>query len=122
MQEALNRGNYRLDVIIDKLLAQTKLSGNFTLGEYYMLLNRPRLITSRTQSINQKMQRQLKNAIVKSLCVSFFDNKDVFISKQPLPIISIPLSIDNYESENAAQRDYPSNDEPTFTSNKEKSK
>ena len=68
------------------------------------------------------MQRQLKNATVKSLCISFFNNKDVFILERPLPTISIPLSIDNYESENAAQKDYPSDDEPTFTSNKGKSK
>ena len=52
MQETLNKGNYKLDVIINKLLAQIKLLGNLTLGEYYVLLDRPRLITSRIQSIN----------------------------------------------------------------------
>tara|TARA_R110002060_G_scaffold7698_1_gene11564 strand:+ start:600 stop:704 length:105 start_codon:yes stop_codon:yes gene_type:complete len=34
--------------------------------------------------------------------VGFSDDEDVFISEQLLPIISILLSIDNYESENAA--------------------
>jgi len=48
------------------------------------------------------MQRQLKNATVESLCMGFFDNEDVFILERPLLIILIPLSIDNYESENAA--------------------
>jgi len=48
MQEALNRGNYKLDVVIDKLLAQIKLLENLTLREYYMLLNKPKLITSQT--------------------------------------------------------------------------
>jgi len=33
--------------------------------------------------------------------MGFFDNENVFILKRPLPIISISLSIDNYESENA---------------------
>ena len=121
MQEALNRGNYRLDAVIDKLLAQTELPGNLTLGEYYVLLDRPRSTTSRTQSIDQKMQRQLKNATVESLCVGYSDDEDVFISERPLPTISVPSSINNYESENAAQRDYPSDDEPTSTSNEEKS-
>ena len=59
--------------------------------------------------------------MMKSLCMGFFDDENVFILKQPLPIILISLSIDNYESENAAQRDYFSNDELTFTSNKGKS-
>ena len=81
MQKVLNRGNYKLDAIIDKLLVQIKFPKNFILGEYYVLLNRLRLTTFQIQSINQKMQRQLKNATVKSLCVSFFDNKNVFISK-----------------------------------------
>lgn len=58
---------------------------------------------------------------MESLCVSFFDDKDVFILKQPLPTISIPSSIDNYESENVAQRDYPSDNEPIFISNEGKS-
>jgi len=52
MQEALNKGNYKLDAVINKLLAQIKLSGNLILREYYVLLNRPKLITSRIQSIN----------------------------------------------------------------------
>tara|TARA_R110002060_G_scaffold52609_3_gene63412 strand:+ start:1015 stop:1155 length:141 start_codon:yes stop_codon:yes gene_type:complete len=43
MQEALNKGNYKLDVVIDKLLAQIKLLENLILGEYYMLLNKPKL-------------------------------------------------------------------------------
>ena len=68
------------------------------------------------------MQRQLKNAIVESFCVGFSNDKDVFISKQLLLIILVPSSIDNYESKNAAQRDYLSNNEPTFISNEEKSK
>ena len=46
MQKALNRGNYKLDVVIDKLLAQIELLENFILGEYYMLLDKLRLITS----------------------------------------------------------------------------
>ena len=46
MQKALNKGNYKLNAIIDKLLAQIKLPRNLTLKEYYMLLNRPRLIIS----------------------------------------------------------------------------
>ena len=58
---------------------------------------------------------------MESLCVSFFNNENVFISEQLLPIISVPSSIDNYESENAAQRDYPSDNEPTSTSNEKKS-
>ena len=57
---------------------------------------------------------------MESLCVGYFNDKDVFISKRPLPTISIPSSINNYESENAAQKDYPSDDKPTFTSNEEK--
>ena len=60
--------------------------------------------------------------MVKLLCVSYFNDKNVFILEQPLLIISVPSSIDNYESENAAQRDYPSNNEFTFTSNEEKFK
>ena len=48
MQKALNKGNYRLNAIIDKLLAQTKFLRNFILKEYYILLNRPKSITSRT--------------------------------------------------------------------------
>ena len=81
MQEVLNKGNYKLDAIIDKLLAQTKLLGNFTLKEYYILLNRPKSTTSQTQNINQKMQKQLKNVTIKLLYVSYFDDEDVFISK-----------------------------------------
>ncbi len=81
MQEALNKENYKLDAIINKLLAQIKLPENLTLGEYYMLLDKPKLTTSRIQNINQKMQRQLKNATVESLCVSYFDDKDIFILK-----------------------------------------
>ena len=46
MQEALNKGNYRLNAVIDKLLTQIKLSGNLTLKEYYVLLNKPKLIIS----------------------------------------------------------------------------
>ena len=122
MQEALNKGNYKLNAIIDKLLAQTKLPKNLTLGEYYMLLNKPRSPTSQTQNINQKMQKQLKNATMKSLYINYFNNKDIFILKQPLLTISIPSSINNYKSENIAQRNYPSNNKPTFTSNKKKSK
>jgi len=48
MQEALNKGNYKLDAIINKLLAQTKLPGNLILEEYYMLLNKPKSTTSQT--------------------------------------------------------------------------
>jgi len=48
------------------------------------------------------MQRQLKNATMESLCVGFSNNKDVFILEWLLPIISISLSINNYESKNAA--------------------
>ena len=59
---------------------------------------------------------------MKSLCISYFNNKNVFILKRLLLIISIPSNIDNYESENAAQRDYFSNDELTFISNEEKFK
>ena len=47
MQEALNRGNYKLNAVIDKLLAQIKLPENLTLGKYYMLLDKPKLTTSR---------------------------------------------------------------------------
>ena len=57
MQEILNKGNYKLDIVIDKLLTQIKLLGNLILGEYYVLLNRLRLTTFQIQSINQKMQR-----------------------------------------------------------------
>ncbi|MAD84221.1 MAG: hypothetical protein CL912_14755 [Deltaproteobacteria bacterium] len=121
MQEILNKGNYKLDVVIDKLLTQIKLLGNLILGEYYVLLNRLRLTTFQIQSINQKMQRKLKNVIMKLLCVDFFNNEDVFISKWFLLTISVPSSIDNYESENAAQRDYPSDNKLTFTSNERKS-
>jgi len=39
--------------------------------------------------------------MMKLLCVGFFDDKDVFILKWPLLIISIFLSINNYKSENA---------------------
>ena len=46
MQEALNKGNYRLNAVIDKLLTQIKLSGNLTLKEYYVLLNKPKLTIS----------------------------------------------------------------------------
>ena len=53
--------------------------------------------------------------------MNFSNDEDVFISKRPLPIISIPSSIDNYESKNAAQRNYPSNNKLTFTLNKGKS-
>ena len=53
--------------------------------------------------------------------MNFSNNDNVFISKRPLPTISIPSSINNYESENAAQRDYPLNNKPIFTSNEEKS-
>ena len=45
MQEALNKGNYKLDAVIDKLLTQTKFLGNFTLKEYYMLLDKLKSIT-----------------------------------------------------------------------------
>ena len=68
------------------------------------------------------MQKQLKNVIMESLYISFFNNKNVFILKRPLPIILVSSSINNYESENVAQRNYPSNNEPTFTSNEKKSK
>ena len=47
MQEILNKGNYKLDVVIDKLLTQIKLLGNLILGEYYVLLDRLTLIISR---------------------------------------------------------------------------
>ena len=46
MQEALNRGNYKLNAVIDKLLAQIEFPGNLILGEYYMLLDRLKSITS----------------------------------------------------------------------------
>jgi len=39
---------------------------------------------------------------VESLCVGFFDDEDVFILERFLPIISVSLSIDNYESDNVA--------------------
>ena len=48
------------------------------------------------------MQRQLKNAMVKSLCVGFFDDEDVFILERLLLTISVLLNINNYEFENAA--------------------
>ena len=47
MQKVLNRGNYKLDAIIDKLLVQIKFPKNFILGEYYVLLDRLTLIISR---------------------------------------------------------------------------
>ena len=59
---------------------------------------------------------------MKSLCIGFSNDKDVFISEQLLPIISILLSINNYKSENAAQRNYSSDNELIFTSNEKKSK
>ena len=47
MQKALNKGNYKLNAVINKLLAQTELPGNLTLKKYYMLLNKLKSITSR---------------------------------------------------------------------------
>ena len=46
------------------------------------------------------MQKQLKNATMESLYISYFNNKNVFILEQLLLTISIPSNINNYKSEN----------------------
>ena len=58
VQEALTRNGYRLDNILDKLLAQKELPGNLTLGEIMVLIDPPRASRLSTGTIDRRMQKE----------------------------------------------------------------
>jgi hypothetical protein len=105
LQEALIRGNYRLDDVIDKLLAQQQPPGGLSLGEFYVLIERPRLASiSRLETIDQRMQRQVSEAKIEALTLLDEEvEEETFLSEKPL----LGEGSDHFEDCNAVPWGYP---------------